>query len=201
MRCISPFPNPIHRKEPIARMKNKVFTIPNILSFFRLLLIPLIVWLYLFRGENLWAVGVFFLSALTDILDGQIARHFNMVSDLGKILDPIADKLTQASMLFCVAVRCVTVRWLLGFMVVKELTQGIVGLIAVRRSGSIPGAYWYGKLSTVFLFLVLGAHLVFKDLPSTVCLTLALVTSAVMLLSLILYLADDARRIKNAKAQ
>lgn len=181
--------------------KQKVFTIPNILSFFRLLLIPLIVWLYLFRGENLWAAGVLALSALTDVVDGRIARRFDMVSDLGKILDPIADKLTQASVLVCIAVRCVTVRWLLGFMVVKELTQGIVGLIAVRRSRDVPSASWHGKLSTVLLFTVLGAHLLFKELPSAVCLALVLVTGAVMLYSLIRYLVDDAKRIRDAKAQ
>ena len=80
---------------------NKVFTIPNILSFFRLILIPVLIWSYVVK-KNYAATGwILLLSGLTDIADGFIARRFHMISKLGKILDPVADKLTQATMLFC----------------------------------------------------------------------------------------------------
>lgn len=84
---------------------NKVFTIPNLLSFFRICLIPVIVWLYCSRKEYLWTAAVLLLSGLTDIADGFIARHFHMVSTVGKVLDPVADKLTQGAMLFCLLTR------------------------------------------------------------------------------------------------
>ena len=85
--------------------QKKIVTIPNILSFFRLCLIPVIIWLYIGEKNYLWAGIVLILSGATDLADGFIARHFHMISDLGKVLDPVADKLTQAAMLFCLCTR------------------------------------------------------------------------------------------------
>ena len=89
----------------IKDWKKDVFTIPNILSVFRLLLIPVYLGLYLKAGDDLdmhlFAAGVLGLSCLTDAVDGQIARRFNMISTLGKILDPLADKATQFSLILC----------------------------------------------------------------------------------------------------
>ena len=81
--------------------KNKILTIPNLLSLFRLCLIPVFMWLYCVEKNYLWTGIILIISGLTDTVDGFVARHFNMISDLGKILDPVADKLTQAAMLFC----------------------------------------------------------------------------------------------------
>ena len=69
-------------------------TIPNLLSFLRIVMVPIMSVLFL-KGETGWAVFVLFLSGLSDFLDGKIARRFNQISELGKVLDPIADKLTQ----------------------------------------------------------------------------------------------------------
>ena len=85
--------------------KDQVLTIPNLLSVIRLALIPLIVWLYIGKQEYSAAVAVILISGATDIIDGFIARKFNMVSDLGKILDPVADKLTQATVILCLTVK------------------------------------------------------------------------------------------------
>lgn len=81
--------------------KDQILTIPNLLSVVRLLLIPVIVWLYCGKQEYTAAVVVILLSGITDIADGIIARKYHMVSDFGKILDPIADKLTQAAIILC----------------------------------------------------------------------------------------------------
>lgn len=75
--------------------QNKILTIPNVLSFFRLCLIPVIIWMYCSKRDYVRTAVILLLSGATDILDGFIARRFNMVSDLGKVLDPVADKLTQ----------------------------------------------------------------------------------------------------------
>ena len=79
---------------------NRILTLPNLLSFFRILLIPLIIWLY-FRAEYWWAFGMLLLSGATDVVDGWIARTFHLVSDFGKAIDPVADKLTQIAVLLC----------------------------------------------------------------------------------------------------
>ncbi|MDD4773665.1 MAG: CDP-alcohol phosphatidyltransferase family protein [Eubacteriales bacterium] len=71
--------------------ESRVITIPNILSFFRICLIPVIVWLYIVKENSIWAGYLLILSGVTDIIDGFIARNFHMISNLGKVLDPIAD--------------------------------------------------------------------------------------------------------------
>ena len=87
-------------------MRNKnIFTIPNILSMFRLLLLPVIVYMYMNQKDYVLTGILLLISGLTDLLDGYIARTFNMMSDLGKILDPVADKATQAVVLLCLMTR------------------------------------------------------------------------------------------------
>ena len=85
--------------------KENILTIPNLLSLIRILLIPFIIWLYCARKAYLCTIIVIALSGFTDIIDGKIARKFNMVSDVGKVLDPVADKLTQATLVICLIAR------------------------------------------------------------------------------------------------
>ena len=128
--------------------KQQIFTIPNLLSFFRLLLIPVIVWLYCDRHAYGWTLSVLILSGLTDIADGYIARRWNLISDFGKALDPVADKLTQIATLWCLVSRF-SYMWLpLGILLIKELFTGIMSLYAVKKSGQVKGADWHGKLCT-----------------------------------------------------
>lgn len=179
-------------------MKKKIFTIPNLLSLFRLLLIPLIIWLFCIKGNTLLAIAVMLLSGLTDIVDGYIARHFNMVSDVGKILDPIADKLTQAAVLICIALRFVPVRFLFALMAVKEMAMGIVGLVVIRRTSIVTGAHWHGKLCTVALYVVMLVHMFFfTTMTQTVSAVLCILCALVMLSSLLLYLREDMRMLRH----
>lgn len=92
-------------KKQKTHNNSRILTIPNLLSFFRLCLILLIIWLYCVEENYSWAGYTLILSGITDIVDGFIARRFHMTSDLGKVLDPVADKLTQAAMLVCLLVR------------------------------------------------------------------------------------------------
>lgn len=122
-------------------MANKrIFTIPNLLSVFRLVLIPVFVWTYCVREAYLVTAGILLLSGLTDIADGFIARRFHMVSDLGKALDPIADKLTQAAMLFCLVIRFPLMWFPLIALGMKEISGGILSLLTIRRTGIVMGA-------------------------------------------------------------
>ena len=83
--------------------KKDILTIPNLLSLFRLLMIPVIVWLYVKEKNYYAAAAMVLISGATDIADGIIARKFNMISDFGKILDPMADKLTQGALIICLS--------------------------------------------------------------------------------------------------
>ena len=109
--------------------KTKIWTIPNLLSLMRIALVPLIVWSYLNLEDGVLAGCLLVLSGATDIADGIIARRFNMISDLGKVLDPVADKLTQGAMLICLVALFPKMLLPLILLAVKELFGAISGLM------------------------------------------------------------------------
>lgn len=169
------------------KYKHKIITIPNILSLFRLLLIPVIVWLYVFRQDYLWTTAVLALSGVTDIVDGIIARKCRMISDFGKAFDPVADKLTQIATLFCLVTRF---RWMLLpliILVIKEIFAAVTGLLVIRKTGKVMGADWHGKAATVSLYSMMLIHLLWFKIPSVVSGILIGACTAMVLLSAILY--------------
>ncbi len=169
------------------KYKNKIFTIPNILSFVRLCLIPLIVWLYLGKKKYIATGIVLLVSGLTDIVDGFIARHFNMISDVGKVLDPIADKATQAVMLLCLIARF-PLMWLpIILLVIKESFMALSGFMVVRKCDIVLGANWHGKVATVLLTAAMALHLFWYDIPEVVSLITIISCSAMIATSLVLY--------------
>ena len=144
--------------------RKNVFTIPNILSFFRILLIPLIFVAY-FSYDNLYFLGaVIVLSGLTDVVDGFIARKFNMVSDLGKMLDPFADKLTQGSLILCLISKYDFMYVFIGFFVVFEVLKAVLGYVVSKKTGEMRSAKWFGKFTTVYLYETFFVLLIFKNL-------------------------------------
>lgn len=167
--------------------KENILTIPNLLSLFRLLLIPVILWLYCVRKAYLPTLLVIALSGFTDILDGKIARKYNMVSDVGKVLDPVADKLTQASLVICLLSRY---KWMWGLLVIFILKESLMllwGYLALRYTDTVNSAKWYGKLSTVVLYAVMMILVLFTDIPEMGANILIALCGAVILMSLILY--------------
>jgi cardiolipin synthase len=106
--------------------------------------------------ENPWAVvGVIVVSGLTDMADGYIARRYNMISEFGKFIDPVADKLTQVSMAACLIVRYPLMWLLFLLMVLRESCLFIWGYLALRKNSYMSGAKWYGKLSTALVYGVM----------------------------------------------
>lgn len=173
--------------------ENRIITIPNLLSAFRLILIPVFLWTYCIRGEYLVTAGLLALSGLTDLADGYIARRFHMVSNLGKILDPVADKLTQAAMLVCLVTRFPMIVFPMVLMAVKEASVGVTNLLVIRKSGLVTGAVWHGKVTTALLYTVIVVHLLWFYIPAAVSNVLIAVCSGVMLLSWGLYLRRNIR--------
>ena len=180
-----------------SRYKNKILTIPNVLSFFRLCLIPIIVWLYISKEDYFWTLMALLLSGLTDVVDGIIARKCNMISDFGKAFDPIADKLTQAAMLCCLVVRFNYMLIPLGMLVIKEVVTGITALISIKKTEQVEGAVWHGKLTTVVLYLMMAVHLVWFNIPTTVSLIMVGVCIGIMIMSFIMYSVRNIKAIKN----
>lgn len=176
--------------------KEQLFTIPNILSYFRLALIPVIVCLY-FTNHPIWALVVIILSGLTDVVDGFIARKFNMITDFGKFIDPVADKLTQGIVMICLALRFPWMWLPIGIMLVKEITAFVLRLIVFKKTEQVKSAEWHGKLTTVVLYLIMALHIVWTDIPTeTVSKICILIASALMLLSCVLYTVSNALILK-----
>lgn len=141
---------------PIRDWKKEIFTIPNMLSMFRLVLIPVYVYIYLNATDNYHysiAAGILAVSCLTDLVDGKIARKYNMISNLGKLLDPIADKATQLSLMICLAHMSHALQALLLLFLVKEGFQLIALLLNFRKGKMLDGALLSGKISTTVLFI------------------------------------------------
>ena len=179
------------------KYKHKIITIPNVLSFFRLLLIPVIMWLYIVKKAPIWTTVILILSGVTDVVDGIIARKCNMISDFGKAFDPIADKLTQAAMLCCLVVRFQHMMIPLVMMVIKEVFTGITALISIKKTDTVKGADWHGKLTTASLYLMMGIHLFWFNIPLSVSLIMVGTCVGIMLMSFIMYSLRNIRAIKN----
>ena len=172
----------------LSEKKKELLLIPNLLCYLRLLLLPVFAVLYC-RGAHIWATATVLLSAFTDVADGYIARRFNMVSEAGKILDPLADKLTQAVVSGCLLIRYPMMWILFSVILVKESFQAIGGLLLYRKLRKMRSSEWFGKLST-FVFYTVMAYLVLFSPDASgfwTCTLPILVSSAMMLLALTLY--------------
>lgn len=168
----------------------KILTIPNLLSVMRII-IALIMWhisatygLDESRGMLIWLLV---LSGITDILDGRIARRFNQISELGKVLDPIADKLTQIVLLICFIHKYETAKYVLLILVIKEIILVILGMKNMIATKKNDGAQWYGKACTVFFYGVVFFLLFIPQIPAYVAELLITVSGILMVISLILY--------------
>lgn len=188
----------MHEKK-MRKKKNGWLTIPNLLSLFRLLLIPVIIWLYFWKEEYIYAAAVIMLSGITDVVDGYIARTFNMVSDAGKILDPIADKLTQAAVLICLGSRYPLLLLLVLIMAVKEAVSGLMTLAAIKKTKEIKGADWHGKVTTCLLYFTMLLHLLWIDIPNFVTIITTVLCLCFMLLSFSLYFCRNVKLLREKR--
>lgn len=177
--------------------KGRILTIPNLLSAVRILLIPAFMWAYLRQDDMRLTVILLGASGLTDVLDGFIARRFHMISDFGKALDPLADKLTQFAMLCCLVLRFPRLLWLIIVLGVKESFVASTELLVMHRTEMVLGSEWHGKLTTVLLYAVMLLHLLWLDLPEQLSWSLEWLCIALLLLSGVLY---GIRNIRAARA-
>ena len=165
--------------------KKEIFTIPNVLSFFRLALIPVYVDIYLSAEEPYHyylAAAILAVSCLTDLIDGKIARHFNMMTTLGKFLDPVADKATQFTLIVCLAIRYPVLWYLTAFFVGKILNRALLS----------------GKICTTILFVSLILMVMIPTLADETVTMIALVDAIFMLISFVHYILAYCGKVKKA---
>lgn len=135
---------------------DRINTIPNLLSFLRIILVPVFAVVYFanFEHHYYYAAAVLMLSGFTDVLDGIIARRYNMITSFGKILDPAADKLTQAVVAICLSINHTELVPFLVLFLAKEFSM-LLGTLKLLNMGVRPSeSKWWGKLSTVMIYLL-----------------------------------------------
>ena len=179
--------------------KKEIFTIPNMLSLFRLILIPVYIIIYLNaqdKTDYFLAAAILAVSCLTDMIDGKIARHFNMISNIGKILDPLADKATQFSLIICLASKHKILWYMVILFVIKESFQLIAGGMNLRRGKMLKGALITGKVCTTVLFTSLILMVLFPDLNSITITAIAIIDIIFMVAAfadyILAYYKDDS---------
>lgn len=181
-----------------SKYEKKIITIPNIFSFFRICLIPALVWLYGVEHDYMWAGYILILSGITDMVDGYIARHFHMVSNLGKILDPIADKLTQGVMLMCLVMRFPLMIVPFVLLIAKEIYMSVSGILVIQRTGIVCGADWHGKAATCFLYGTMILHVFWHEITPMVSAVCIIACAALIGISFVLYAIRNAKLLKRS---
>ena len=144
---------------------DRIWTVPNVMSFFRLLLIPVIMWVYLAKKDYVLVAVLLVVSGITDVADGFIARHFNQVSNLGKMLDPVADKFTEGILMILLALRYPLFWADVVIFAVGAFLMSFWGIRAINRSHFVNPAHWYGKITTVFLYASIFTLLLWEKIP------------------------------------
>ena len=182
--------------------RREIFSIPNLMGYFRILLIPLFSWMYCTAdstGDYYAAAVVVGVSGLTDMFDGKIARRFHMITELGKFIDPLADKLTQAALLICLAIRYPLMRAVLVLFVIKEGFMAVMGALLLPRGKKLDGAMWFGKVCTAVLYAVLFLLLLLPGIGTTAANVLIGICGAFLLFSFLMYIPVFRRMWKESE--
>lgn len=175
----------------IKDWKKDICTIPNLLSLFRLALIPVYIVIYLRATSSIdyfLAAGILAVSCLTDMIDGKIARRYNMSSTFGQFLDPLADKATQFSLILCLALKYSVLWYLIGLFIAKESFQFIAAGIFFKKGKMLKGALISGKICTTILFLSLILMVMIPTLSNTAVNIIAIIDAFFMLIAFVAYI-------------
>lgn len=190
-------------------------TIPNLLSVLRILVIPVFAYFFI-AGEPVWAIVMLALSGISDFLDGKIARKFNQVSALGKVLDPVADKLTQITLAVLLFISFNKVEdstlkafsWIFLVFIIKELIMVIFGGIMLLMNLRPSAAEIFGKVATFAFYAIMLVIVAFgpevgllRDaaftLPPVVMMILVVISAILTIVAFISYLPDTFRQFKD----
>lgn len=175
---------------PKYNWKKEICTIPNMLSIFRLILIPVYIYIYLnatTASHYAIAAGILAISCLTDLIDGKIARKFNMITQVGKLLDPIADKFTQLALIVCLSVSFPSLKALLILFLIKESFQLFATMFNYKRGKALDGALMSGKVCTTVLFLCLIIMVLYPGLSDTAMWIITCVCAVFLLVAFVDY--------------
>ncbi len=175
--------------------------LPNMLSLLRLCMVPLFVIVYFSGMQNahVLALLVYALATFTDFLDGYLARKQNCITNLGKVLDPLGDKMLTTAVLVCLLIDKVIPGWIVLIVVAKEAMMGIGGLLIHRKAKvEIPPSNYIGKTATVLFFVTCAILMLFR-VEHSLAVALVSLAVAVSIAAFISYLCRFIRIMKQSK--
>ena len=193
-------------------MKKKVFTkeflnsIPNILSVFRIIIIPFFIIFYA-KDMYIFALVTLVISGCTDTLDGTIARKFNSITELGKVLDPLADKLTQLAIGIMICIKYPFITFMIAILVIKEVSMIVFSYRLLKLGADPIAALWWGKIATAVFyvstcFIVAFGHYIYGNVYGNIVLfSLTGITTALMIFSFIKYIPLFLKSYRDIKSK
>lgn len=186
-----------------------LFKLPNILCYIRIIMVPIFLYIYFTadrQSDYYIATAVVLASGITDFLDGQIARRCNMITDLGRIIDPVADKLMQLAMVAALTLKIKYMWILVLYLVIKEVVTSITGLYVIKKfERRLNGAKWYGKVCTALLYVVMLVLVAFPKIDAKFQNILLVVCAGSLTLAFVMYMRlymimiNDAKYNRNQK--
>ncbi|AJA47452.1 phosphatidylglycerophosphate synthase [Clostridium pasteurianum DSM 525 = ATCC 6013] len=180
-----------------------IFNIPNVLCYIRLALIPVFIFTYIHSSDPkdyYFSALIILISGITDFADGFIARKYHMITELGKLIDPVADKLTQAAVVLVLMFQFKGMVILTIILLIKELFMFFCGLMLLKRNKKLDGAKWFGKVSTAVFYSIMFVLIAVPTLPLMVIDFFMVVIGFFLILSFILYASLFIKMFSESKA-
>lgn len=176
-------------------------SVPNMLSIFRLILVPVFAVVFFSDRQDayVFAAFVYAIACLTDVLDGIIARRFNQITRLGRVLDPLADKLMGLTVLACITIEGIIPIWSIIIIFIKEGLLGIGALLMYNRTDDVMPSDKFGKAATACFFVVCVILMLFPAIPHLAATIMISVPTAIAVLALLHYLKLFLQIIKGSK--
>lgn len=178
--------------------KDTIWTIPNLLTLLRIFFVPVFIYLYL-EEQHLASALMILICGLTDFLDGYIARHYHQISELGKAMDPVADKLLQFAIVFCLLFTVDHMVWIFLLFLVKEASMLVCWLLLKRKGGYMNGALWFGKISTAIFYIAMFALIALPIQNTLYGTALMILTAFFLAFSFILYIKTYLTMFRDLK--
>lgn len=173
----------------------KKSNIPNLLSVFRICLVPFFIYFFAIKEKHILAIAIFLLAGLTDVVDGILARRNNWITNIGKVLDPLADKCMQIAALVCLGISKLVPWWIVLVLSLKEVILLAGATKALKTRKVYVQSDWYGKAGTVAFYIIVVLLVTVKNMPSFLRLLLGILLIGFMLFALVMYYINYRKNI------